>query len=292
MNCPYNQKHISKVLYKSNKTNNHAINVTCTSLNYVKPTLFKCEECDLIFSELYNSPLESNYSEVVDTVYIDQIKSKKKYFQLVISKIEEYLTKESNVLEIGSYYGVLGSLLKPRVKEYNGIELSKHGADFSKKNFNLKIYNDKFENYIKFKSSIDVIIMSHVIEHLGNPFQIIKLIEQKMNLKSTLIFSTYNMDSFIARILGYNYQWIMPMHLYYFSRKTLKKILQDNNLKIVKIKQDVHIVSLKYFFLKLSALVPLIGSLFLFMSKIKIFEKFNIKINLGDLDIYFVKKIK
>ena len=134
--------------------------------------------------------------------------------------------------------------------------------------------------------------MSHVIEHLGNPFQIIKLIEQKMNLKSTLIFSTYNMDSFIARILGYNYQWIMPMHLYYFSRKTLKKILQDNNLKIVKIKQDVHIVSLKYFFLKLSALVPLIGSLFLFMSKIKIFEKFNIKINLGDLDIYFVKKIK
>ena len=93
--------------------------------------------------------------------------------------------------------------------------------------------------------------MSHVIEHLGNPFQIIKLIEQKMNLKSTLIFSTYNMDSFIARILGYNYQWIMPMHLYYFSRKTLKKILQDNNLKIVKIKQDVHIVSLKYFFFKI-----------------------------------------
>ena len=26
--------------------------------------------------------------------------------------------------------------------------------------------------------------------------------------------------------------------------------------------------------------------------KIKIFEKLNIKINLGDLDIYFVKKIK
>ena len=45
-----------------------------------------------------------------------------------------------------------------------------------------------------------------LIEHLGNPFQIIKLIEQKMNLKSTLIFSTYNMDSFIARIMGYNYQ--------------------------------------------------------------------------------------
>ena len=49
--------------------------------------------------------MEDNYSEVVDAVYIDQIiKSKKKYFQLVVSKIEEYLTKESNVLEIGSYY--------------------------------------------------------------------------------------------------------------------------------------------------------------------------------------------
>ena len=80
-----------------------------------------------------------------------------KLWKMEISKIEEYLTKESNVLEIGSYYGVLGSLLKPRVKEYNGIELSKHGADFSKKNL-VQIYLFTVRRYLNFFSFSRIII--------------------------------------------------------------------------------------------------------------------------------------
>ena len=38
-----------------------------------------------------------------------------------------------DVLEIGSYYGVLGSLLKNKVKSYSGLELSTHGSNYSKR---------------------------------------------------------------------------------------------------------------------------------------------------------------
>ena len=47
MNYPYNQKHISKILYKSNKTDDHTINVNCTSLDYVKPTLISISKTTL-----------------------------------------------------------------------------------------------------------------------------------------------------------------------------------------------------------------------------------------------------
>ena len=53
-----------------------------------------------------------------------------------------------NVLEIGSYYGVLGSVLKDKVKNYSGLELSIHGSNYQKK-FNLNIYNESIENHLK-----------------------------------------------------------------------------------------------------------------------------------------------
>ena len=97
--------------------------------------------------------------------------------------------------------------------------------------------------------------MSHVIEHLDDPFNTIKLIEKKMSDKSILILSTYNMDSFIAKILGKRYHWIMPMHKFYFTKTVLINILKKNNLEIFKIKTDVQFVSLKYLFLKLNAII-------------------------------------
>jgi len=145
------------------------------------------------------------------------------------------------------------------------------------------------KEYLKSLDKLDVIIMSHVIEHMDDVFNDIDNIKSKMSKDSVLIFSTYNMDSLIARILGKNYHWIMPMHKFYFSKKVLKKILEEKNLEIVETVSDTHVISLKYFFIKLCKILPFLNFLFYPLSKISFFNKINIKINLGDLDIYFVK---
>ena len=55
------------------------------------------------------------------------------------------MNKELKVLEIGSYYGILGNLINPHVKEYHGQELSTHAANYAKKNFNLNIITDQLD---------------------------------------------------------------------------------------------------------------------------------------------------
>ena len=55
------------------------------------------------------------------------------------------------VLEIGSYYGVLGSLLKNKVKNYSGLELSNHASNYAKNNFKLNIFNETIESHLKKK---------------------------------------------------------------------------------------------------------------------------------------------
>ena len=140
MLCPYDKKE-SSLLYKSRDASN-VIDVKCTSEIHNKPTLYRCNNCNLIFSEHYNSEFEKAYSEVEDSKYIEQIPFKKKYFELFYSKIKPFLNSNTKVLEIGSYYGVLGSIIKPNVKNYTGLELSKHAAEYSQKEYSLNIVNE------------------------------------------------------------------------------------------------------------------------------------------------------
>ena len=110
----------------------------CTSENHDKPTLYKCNNCNLIFSEYITKKFEEDYSKVEDAKYIEQIPFKEKYFKLLLGNIKPYLNEKSNVLEIGSYYGVLGNLIKPHVNNYTGLELSTHAAEYSKNQYALK----------------------------------------------------------------------------------------------------------------------------------------------------------
>ena len=290
MLCPFDKSE-SSVLYKSSYQSK-TLDLRCTSETHDKPTLYKCNKCKLIFSEHIESKFEETYTEVEDTKYIQQIPFKEKYFNLLFDKIKPYLSSNYSILEIGSYYGVLGNIIKPHVKNYTGLELSKHAANYSKKEFNLNVVNEPLNNFLEKKLLFDVIIMSDVIEHLDNPFLSLKLIEKNLNPNGVLIFTTFNMDAIIPKIMGKKYHWIMPMHKFYFSNKTLKYFLNKFNLDIFKIQMDTRLISLEYLFYKFSILVSKLDFIFKFFLKFNSLKKKTIKINLFDLNIYFVKKIK
>jgi 2-polyprenyl-3-methyl-5-hydroxy-6-metoxy-1,4-benzoquinol methylase len=271
------------------------VSFDCTTNSYSKPKIYKCNKCELKFSELaaafLNKRVEDKYNNIVDNIYIDQIPQRQKYFSGLYKKISYNFNKDQSVLEIGSYYGVFGNIIKPNVKNYSGLELSKHGSNYSKKNYNLEIFNETIEEHSKRQFKYDIIVMADVIEHFSNPFKMLEIIEKILKPDGLLIFTTYNIDSLYAKITGKNYHWILPMHLFYFSNKTLKNICLENNLRIFKIKNDSRIVSFYYLLNKLILIFPKLKFLFQYMNKIKFIQKININVNLFDLNIYFVKKI-
>ena len=287
--CPDNKE--SFVLYQSDHVNNK-IDVKCTSEIHSKPTLYKCKKCSLIFSEYISSSLEEAYINVKDEKYIQQIPFKKKYFDLFFSKIKSFLNKNHKVLEIGSYYGILGNIIKPHVKNYTGLELSIHAAEYSRKNFKLNITNEPLNKFLENNVLFDVIIMNDVIEHLDNPFNAMNLIEKNLEPNGILIFTTFNMDAVVPKIMRSKYHWIMPMHKFYFSNSTLRYFLKANNMDIFKIKSDTRLISVEYLLFKLCILIPKLDFIFKFLLRFNFLKKITTKINLFDLNIYFVKKLR
>ena len=294
MLCPCPDNKDSFVLYRSDhkKNKNYVKDVKCMSEIHSKPTLYKCEKCNLIFSEYINSNLEDAYSNVEDERYIQQIPYKEKNFELLFSKISSFINKNHKVLEIGSYYGILGSIIKPHVKNYTGVELSRHASEYSKKNYNLNVINESLDKFLRKNILFDVIIMSDVIEHLDNPFNVLSLIEKNLEPNGIFIFTTMNMDALLPKIMRGKYHWIMPQHKFYFSNSTLRYFLKRNNMDIFKIKNDVRLISVEYLLFKLCVLMPKIDFVFKFFLKFNFLKKIAAKINLFDLNIYFAKKLE
>jgi len=271
------------------------LNFDCTTNSYLKPNIYKCNKCNLKFSELAfqasSNDVENKYKDVIDKVYIKEIPYKQKYFNKLFNKISGYLDDKKNILEIGSYYGVFGNIIRQHVKTYTGLELSIDGSNYAKQNYNLNIFNESVEHHEKKGIKYDAIIMSDVIEHFSNPFKIIELINKMLKPNGLLIFTTYNMDSLYAKITGKNYHWILPFHLFYFSTKTLKSILIENEIEIFYVANDSRNVSLNYLLNKLEMIFPKFRYIFFLINKIKILRNININVNLFDLNIYIARKL-
>jgi 2-polyprenyl-3-methyl-5-hydroxy-6-metoxy-1,4-benzoquinol methylase len=291
-NCFYCKK-LSNIYLRSKNKNitNHSINFASTEIYAnefeIKPNLFYCKDCEIIFSEYCDKEFQDNYVDVLDPLYVDQIENKKKYFNNIINKISDQFVASDNVLEIGSYYGAFGSQVANKVKSYTGIELSPHACTYAKRNFNLNVKNQNIHEFFRQnKIKFDVIFMFDVIEHLDDPDLVLKLCSNNLNSKGRLIISTMNMDSLFAKLCGSNYQWIVPMHKFYFSDYSIKKFLNKNNLEMYKIINDVRIISLEYLFLKLSQKISLFKYLYKFLINFRSIKNLTIKFSLFDINIY------
>ena len=79
-NCYYCKKPSDLYLRSANKNNNNnnfnfASSEISTEESELKPNLFFCKNCEIIFSELCDTNFEDNYKDISDPLYIDQIEN-------------------------------------------------------------------------------------------------------------------------------------------------------------------------------------------------------------------------
>jgi len=294
-NCYYCKNKCSLYLKSSNKKANKKFNFTSTEANTynneIKPDLFFCHDCEIIFSEFIDEKFENNYIEVLDDLYISQLKNKKLYFKNLIVKLSNIINKNHDVLELGAYYGAFGSEIKNKVNSYVGVELSSHACEYAKKNFNLNIQNSNIYDFFETnKKKFDTIFLFDVIEHLDDPDAIINICSKNLKQNGNLVLSTMNMDSLVAKLTGKYYPWIIPMHKFYFTNKSIRKYLSKNHLKLNKTMGDVRIISLEYLFLKMSQKIKIIKPLYNFIIRFDKLKNLIIKFSLFDINIYLASK--
>lgn len=200
---------------------------------------------------------------------IDFYTKQKIYLHAFNSVILENLKNESNlkILDIGCNKGDLGYYLRQKNNVVYGIDISKEAISIASKYLNKTWVVDIERDSIPINErDFDVIIFGDVLEHLYNPKAAIEKYLPYLKSNGKIIISVPNIANFEKRVgllLGrfeYTNEGLLDFsHIRFFTLKTIKKLICDVGLKIMKI--DITVAKSKILFFIPASMLKKIGRL-------------------------------
>jgi SAM-dependent methyltransferase len=132
------------------------------------------------------------------------------------------------ILDIGCATGALLSFLRGRGWHVTGVEISPC-AEYAQKERNIDVRSLPLEEN-KFSScGFDVVLASHLIEHLNNPRLFLNEAFRILADDGRIFITTPNIGGFQARLTGGRWRSAIFDHLFLFSKRTLVSMLNDSS---------------------------------------------------------------
>ncbi len=225
--------------------------VKCKNCNliYVNPRL-KEKELHKIYNKKYykNSSFETYEPSIYG--YTEYLKEKKfivATFQKRLEQIQKF-SKVGRLLDIGCAFGFFLEPARKNGWDVQGLEISEIAYNHSKNKLKLPVLNKTLEE-AKFKSnSFDVVTMFDVIEHLSDPKKALKEVRRILKPNGLIVITTPDIGSVAAKILGKNWEEVKRVreHIYFFSKDTLKSMLESLSFKVLRIESAGRYFSVEY----------------------------------------------
>ena len=210
--------------------------------------IVRCRRCGLVFVGRVPSPDEllalydSSYWEAEDEPgyagYLEAEERKRHHFRGQLKEIEALIPR-GDLLEIGSAYGYFLDEARSRGWRVRGVEPSEHAAARARDKLGLEVAPGPFAAMPPEPESIDVIALWDVIEHLPDPRRTLEAARAWLRPGGVVALSTGDFGSLAARIHGRDWSLLTPpWHQFYFSKCTLRALLQSLGFRVVKVRGD------------------------------------------------------
>ena len=220
------------------------------SLMYVNPRLKEKFLHKIYTKNYFKNPEFKNHNTqnlFGYNLYIEEKENIICTFKKRLNIIEKY-KKRGKILDVGCATGFFLELAKSRGWDVYGTDVSKFASEYAKKKSGLRniFYGDLKK--VKFKDDMfDVITIFDVIEHLPDPKNTLKRIYNLLRKNGLIVITTPDSGSIAAKLLGRRWEEFRRAreHTYFFSKKTLSRMLRSTGFNIQKIESAGRYFSLK-----------------------------------------------
>lgn len=205
-----------------------------------------CKKCSIVRTskKLERTSLSSFYTSYYRKIYGNDLASiKDEYTQQSIkgelyrSKISKYINFENveSIFDFGcGTGGVLSAFLNKNISLY-GSDYNMHRLEYGRER-NLNLYHAVEDKEIITSQQYDLIILSHVLEHLSEPLieinDIFEMIKEGGHIY-IIVPSPLN----IGKSPAVTYKFFQNIHLYNYNKKYLETFFQNLGMEIIFINE-------------------------------------------------------
>lgn len=215
-------------------------------------TIRECAGCGLVYTNPRPTAeaLLSGYAGNDDADYESERDSRSMNAHLSLAMIRRH-APGGKLLEIGCANGFFLNAARMSY-ETVGLEPSRAASDYARTRLRLDVPAGTLEEARFPDASFDVVALIDVIEHLADPLAALRAIARVTKPGGIVYLVTPDIDSLSARVLRGRWWGLRPAHVYYFSTRTLSKMLAQAGFETVESRSYGRIFSWGYWLTRLS----------------------------------------
>lgn len=201
----------------------------------------QCQNCKFVFiPQFYRESIP--YEDYRDEEVLKSVRQGNNYIKIRRHKLRIKLirkfVKTGKLYDIGVGWGHFLYTAKLMGFDASGVEISELMYYYATNDLNLDVVHDNFFNLSLPEKNWDVVTMWDVLEHIEKPAEVVRRARTILKDDGYFIFQVPQIDSKVAKKQKQNWSMMSIEHINYFSKESIKYLLEKEGFEIIKIKSS------------------------------------------------------
>lgn len=196
--------------------------------------------------------LADAYAEAASEDYVGEEAGQRETARRVLEQIERHAPDRGRLLDLGCWVGFLLAEARDRGWETLGVEPSAFASGYARDRLGLEVITaDLFEAVLP-AGGFDAIVLGDVIEHLTDPRTAIAHIRGLLAPGGVIWMALPDSGSPVARVLGRRWWSVIPTHVQYFTRSSVRQLLAAEGFDVLDLRTSPKAFTVRYYLERLA----------------------------------------
>jgi 2-polyprenyl-3-methyl-5-hydroxy-6-metoxy-1,4-benzoquinol methylase len=211
--------------------------------------LVACQRCGLqyVSPRLRSDVVLRGYAGGADEQFVSQARGRELTFAKCLNLIEAVWQRPpGHLLDIGTGGGSFPYVASKRGWTVEACEPNLWLCEWGRTHYGLSIRPGTVFDQQYQPTSYDLVTLWDVLEHTADPKAEIAETHRLLKDRGLLVVNYPDIGSWIARLMGRSWVFLLDVHLYYFTRGTITKLLENAGFDIEVIRPHYQRLGLGY----------------------------------------------
>lgn len=203
--------------------------------------------------------LTGAYEEAESDDYLLEERGQRATARATLERIARH-TGGRELLDLGCWVGFLLDEARRAGWGVTGVEPSRFASTHAREVLGLEVRGEDLLTVELEPARYDAVVMADVIEHLVDPGRALARIERSLRDGGVLYLALPDAGSLVARVLGRRWWSVIPTHVQYFTRRSLRTLMHRCGWEVLELTTAPKAFSLAYYLSRLNGYSPRVGS--------------------------------
>jgi 2-polyprenyl-3-methyl-5-hydroxy-6-metoxy-1,4-benzoquinol methylase len=219
-------------------------------------TVLRCLDCG--HASLAETPtdevLAAAYSDAADPVSLDEEAGQLETAIRGLKRLETILPP-GRLVDIGCWTGSFVAAAAQRGWQASGVEPSTWAVERAQERALDVRVGDLGSSGVD-PGSMRCVVMCDVIEHLLDVSGAVAAVAEMLEPGGALYLTTPDAGGRVAKVMGQRWWSILPMHVQYFTRHSMRRLLENHGLRVAEVSSHPKVFSAAYYAQRLGGYSP------------------------------------